>query len=752
MAENREEILANFQGITNIEDVAEAILHLDECNWDLLTAINREMPQDGNSHNSMSHNSATHDVEMIDEDISVITPKTHPPDREENNQASTSSPRNSTLNLVELQVHYNNKMHEIKMSGSATVRDLKRRLEAVCGVPVCRQQIAGLGGSQATSSTSLATLGLQRNAVIRLKSANQQMADDEVAERLTTTYVLRVKHDEKEYTLKYPGTKTVQEVKNDIYSLTDVPVRHQVWTGWPPVMGLDDTVLAMVGLDLPQHDLTVRRDLANVRKEYKRIIVDSSDSDNSSVEEIEDPGDNFPAEDDMFDLVQTERIMPLMSQNVEDEALGCIEFAHRFRARYGPNTPNFFEGTLQDTIKESCLKPAKERKLLGVYLHHEQSVLSNVFCAQLLGCDTVLQTLAANFLVYGWDLTHPNNTNMLLNSIANALGPVASMTIRSIPVDRLPALLIIMRMRSNTEIYSVINEVTNPSFSLIEVVLLDRIVTLASRITIKESCLKPAKERKLLGVYLHHEQSVLSNVFCAQLLGCDTVLQTLAANFLVYGWDLTHPNNTNMLLNSIANALGPVASMTIRSIPVDRLPALLIIMRMRSNTEIYSVINGNVGVSELVGGLVEAIERFAAQREEDARLERERDARQRVKLEQDEAYQRSLEADRAKEEIKKQQELEIKQELERAESERLMEEARKEELRAGAEARVPQEPGAEESAEVSRIRVRLPPPHHDSLERRFYATDTLALTLESHSSTLKALKLYPQETIMLEER
>ncbi|XP_013137431.1 PREDICTED: FAS-associated factor 1 isoform X2 [Papilio polytes] len=603
MAENREEILANFQGITNIEDVAEAILHLDESNWDLLTAINRVMPQDGNSQNSVSHN--TDDVEMIDEDISVITPKTHPPG------------------------------------------DLKRRLEAVCGVPVCRQQISGLGGSQATSSTALAALGLQRNAVIRLKSANQQMADDEVAERLTTTYVLRVKHDEKEYTLKYPGTKTVQEVKNDIYSLTDVPVRHQVWTGWPPVMGLDDTVLAMVGLDLPQHDLTVRQDLANantnLKKEYKRIIVDSSDSDNSSVEEIEDSGDNFPAEDDMFDLMHSGRIVPLMSDHMEDEALACIQFANRFRARYGPNTPNFFEGTLQDAIKESCLKPAKERKLLGVYLHHEQSVLSNVFCAQLLGCDTVLQTLAANFLLYGWDLSYPDNTNMLVNSIANALGPVASMTVRSIPVDRLPA--------------------------------------------------------------------------------------------------------------------------------------LLIIMRMRSNTEIYSVINGNVGVSELVGGLVEAIERFAAQREEDARLERERDARQRVKLEQDEAYQRSLEADRAKEEIKKQQELEIKQELERAESERLIEEARKEEQRLQAAGRVPCEPAAD-SAEVCRVRVRLPPPHHHCLERRFYATDTLAalldylaskgypqenykvisswprrdLTLESHSSTMKALKLYPQETIMLEER
>ncbi|XP_039759697.1 FAS-associated factor 1 [Pararge aegeria] len=639
MAENREEILANFQGITNIEDVAEAIFHLEETNWDLLSAINRVMPQDSSSSASQLNND-THDVEMIDDDISVITPKTHPPDREDSNQASTSSPRNNSLDLVELQVHCNNKIYEMKMSGSATVSDLKKRLEMVCGVPVCRQHISGLGGSRATSSAILSSLGLARNAVLRLKAADRLMADDEVAERLTTTYVLRVKHDEREYTLKYPGTKTVQEVKNDLYSLTDIPVRHQVWTGWPAVTGLDDTVLAMVGLDLPQHDLTVKRSPSKQR-EFKRIIVESSDSDNSSVEEVED-ADNFQAED-MFVDVPSERLQPLMSDHVDDEALGCIEFAQRFRSRYGPNTPSFFEGTLQDAIKESCLKPARERKLLGVYLHHEQSVLSNVFCAQLLGCETVLQTLSANFVLYGWDLTDSHNNNLLLTSITSSLGPVASMTIRSIPVERLPA--------------------------------------------------------------------------------------------------------------------------------------LIIIMRVRSNTEIYSVINGNVGVSELVGGLVEALERFASQKEEDARMERERDARQRVKREQDEAYQMSLEADRAKEEVKKQQELERNQELERAESERQMEEAKKEELRAGAEARVPAEP-ADGADDVARVRIRLPPPEHGSLERRFHAQDTLAalldylaskgypkenykviaswprrdLTMESPSSTLKALKLFPQETVMLEER
>ncbi|KAI8420330.1 hypothetical protein MSG28_008857 [Choristoneura fumiferana] len=640
MAENREEILANFQSITAIEDVAEAIFHLEETNWDLLSAINRVMPQDRSTVQASDTNDV--DVEMIDDDISVITPKTRPPDREDSNQASTSSPRNSSSS-VELQVHCNNKIHEIKMSGAATVSDLKKRLETVCGVPVCRQQISGLGGSRATSGAALGSLGLQPNSVLRLKAADEIMADDEMAERLTATYVLHVTHEDKDYTLKFPGTKTVQEVKNDIFSLTDIPVRHQAWTGWPNVTGLDDTVLAMVGLDTPQHELSVKRAPAK-QKEYKRIIVESSDSENSSVEEIEDGADGFTCEDDMFvELVNSERLRPLMSEHVEDEALGCIEFAERFRARYGPNTPQFFEGTLQDAIKESCLQPARERKLLGVYLHHEQSVLANVFCAQLLGCETVLHTL-------------------------------------------------------------------------------------------------------------NH-------------------------NFILYGWDLTDPNNNNMLLNSVAVALGPVASMTIRSIPVERLPALVIIMRVRSNTEIYSVINGNVGVSELVGGLVEALERFAAQRDEDARLERERDARQRVKLEQDEAYQQSLEADRAKELIKRQQELKKNQELERAESERQLEEAKKASERARAQARVPAEP-AEGAAEVSRIRVRLPPPHDDSLERRFHADDTLTglfdflaskgfpkenykvisswprrdLTAESHSSTLKALKLYPQETLMLEER
>jgi FAS-associated factor 1 len=53
-----------------------------------------------------------------------------------------------------------------------------------------------------------------------------------------------------------------------------------------------------------------------------------------------------------------------------------------------------------------------QRKLLAVYLHHDGSVLSNVFCGQLLGCESIIQVLLEHFVVYGWDLTYESNKNM----------------------------------------------------------------------------------------------------------------------------------------------------------------------------------------------------------------------------------------------------------------------------------------------------------------------------------------------------
>lgn len=50
----------------------------------------------------------------------------------------------------------------------------------------------------------------------------------------------------------------------------------------------------------------------------------------------------------------------LVPDNVEDELIGTVTFNERFTARYGPAHPLFFQGTLEQALKEACIRPAKD--------------------------------------------------------------------------------------------------------------------------------------------------------------------------------------------------------------------------------------------------------------------------------------------------------------------------------------------------------------------------------------------------------
>lgn len=63
-------------------------------------------------------------------------------------------------------------------------------------------------------------------------------------------------------------------------------------------------------------------------------------------------------------------------------------------------------------------------------------------------------------------------------------------------------------------------------------------------------------------------------------------------------------------LYSITQTLGTIGSLAVSSIDVDTLPVLMIIMRSRSNTEIFTIVDGNVGVNELLTNLVQAVDVF----------------------------------------------------------------------------------------------------------------------------------------------
>uniref|UniRef100_A0A182QTK5 UBX domain-containing protein n=1 Tax=Anopheles farauti TaxID=69004 RepID=A0A182QTK5_9DIPT len=768
MSENRDEILADFQSITAIDDVVEAIYHLEASNWNLMNAVQRVLPQDptdlhtpaatvpsysastrtahssnGTISNTTSHGGASsssssssnsrnatggglYNLNYLEEMPDVEDLMTAPSSPVKVNfgnvgnsssggaafnisdpgasssRSSSSHDFRSALNYLDTKPHdllfkvnFKNEQYQISISNHATIGDLQALIYSKTKVPVCRQALKGWEPGKQKETSNLSTPLKALNIVG--KEFNLKLIDltpegfvgdigvDTVPAMSQQTYLLHinVQPGNQLLHLNFPAQQDILSIKNHVYTVTDIPVRHQVWSGWPSNI-TNQTTLAESGLG-PEHNLLLKRaDESTVKpsnnnnnnninnnnshllnalssagtsannshssSSSRHMINFGNDSlpifpidSESSGEEFEDASD-FNNDDDIFTetpvINQQKRLIP---DNVDDETIGSIQFVENFVERYGPQHPMFFQGSLEDALKEACHRPS-------------------------------------------------------------------------------------------------------------------------------------ARDRKLLAIYLHHDGSVLTNVFCGQLLACESIIQILLEHFVLYGWDLTFESNKNMFLSSISACVGMTASITVRNIPTDRLPAVLVISKNRSQCEVFQVIYGNVGVDDLLSKLMEASDMYSEQLKIELREENERFAREQVKLEQDAAYRESLEADRAKQEAKRQKEMMMQSERRRLESERAENEAKRELIRAKARSTVPEEPQQASGESITKIRVRTP--SGEMLERKFTVDTPLELLLNyitaegylvdefkvisgwprkdlttlNHESTLKELKLYPQETLILEER
>nr|KAF6505046.1 Fas associated factor 1 [Rousettus aegyptiacus] len=281
-----------------------------------------------------------------------------------------------------------------------------------------------------------------------------------------------------------------------------------------------------------------------------------------------------------------------------------------------------------------------------------------------------------------------------------------------------------------------------------------------------------ARDRKLLAIYLHHDESVLTNVFCSQMLCAESIVSYLSQNFITWAWDLTKDANRARFLTMCNRHFGSVVAQTIRTQKTDQFPLFLIIMGKRSSNEVLNVIQGNTTVDELMMRLMAAMEIFTAQQQEDIKDEDEREARENVKREQDEAYRLSLEADRAKREA---HEREMAEQF-RLEQIRKEQEEEREAIRLSLEQALPPEPKEEDAEPVSKLRIRTP--SGEFLERRFLASNKLQIVFDFVASkgfpwdefkllstfprrditqldpnkSLLEVKLFPQETLFLEAK
>ena len=295
---------------------------------------------------------------------------------------------------------------------------------------------------------------------------------------------------------------------------------------------------------------------------------------------------------------------------------------------------------------------------------------------------------------------------------------------------------------------------------------------------IKESLLLPVNDRKLLAIYLHSDKTIYCNIFCQNTLCNEEIINYLSLNFVLWPWDLTSAKNEDYFYSLCLKYLGGSVVITTIKQFKNKLPALILLTRVRSNNEIIAVMEGDSTKETLLMSLMQSDEIFQQQRSKDAIEEKQREDRERIKREQDAAYQASLDYDKAKrqkQEDELHKELKSKQEQEQLKL-KLQKEFNDKKIQYSNNLRSEPELTNENSKQLTTIRIK----ELDGkiIQRRFNIEDPLEqviyylgslgyfedkfkllttwprrdLAFELKEKSLKDLKLYPQETIILEER
>ncbi|KAM8952120.1 LOW QUALITY PROTEIN: FAS-associated factor 1-like [Lycaon pictus] len=662
MASNmdREMILADFQGTseiicfqllsfsfveacTGIENIDEAITLLEQNNWDV-AAINGVIPQENGILQS-DYGGETIPGPAFD--------PSHPASAPAPSSSSAFRPVMPSRQIVERQprmlnfrVEYRDRNVDVVLEDSCTVGEIKQILENELQIPVSKMLLKGSKTGDVEDSTVLKSLHLPKNNLYvltpDLPPPSSSTHAGALQESLNQNFMLIITHREvqREYNLNFSGSSTIQEVKRNVHDLTSIPIRHQLWEGWPTSATDDSMCLAESGLSHPCHRLTVGRRSSPVQtreqsEEQSTDVHMVSDSDGDNFEDASE----FGVDDgEVFGMASSAlRKSPMMPENAKNEGDALLQFTAEFSSRYGDCHPVFFIGSLEAAFQEAFYVKA---------------------------------------------------------------------------------------------------------------------------------------DRKLLAIYLHHDESVLTNVFCSQMLCAESIVSYLSQNFITWAWDLTKDANRARFLTMCNRHFGSVVAQTIRTQKTDQFPLFLIIMGKRSSNEVLNVIQGNTTVDELMMRLMAAMEIFTAQQQEDIKDEDEREARENGKREQDEAYRLSLEADRANREAHE-REMAEQFRLEQIRKEQLEE---REAIRLSLEQALPPEPKEENAEPVSKLRIRTS--SGEFLERRFLDCNKLQIVFDFVASkgfpwdefkllstfprrdvtqldpnkSLLEVKLFPQETLFLEAK
>uniref|UniRef100_A0AAR2J5W5 UBX domain-containing protein n=1 Tax=Pygocentrus nattereri TaxID=42514 RepID=A0AAR2J5W5_PYGNA len=443
-------ILADFQACTGIDNIAEAITLLELNNWDLVAAINGVIPQENGILQSNFTSEGSQTGPFGDNSQAASTAPTAPPSRAASSSPPSSSSSSSAFcpvlpsrQIVERQprmlnfhVEYRTRSVEVVLEDASTVGDIKQILETELQVPVSKMQLKGWKSGDVSDSTVLRSLHLPKNNSLYVltpdiaPSATTSQSSVQ-QESLNQNYLLIISHREaqREYSLNFPATRTIQEM-----------------------------TLASSGISFPCHHLSVcRRSSPATALEPTEECTDVHMVSDSEGDDFEDASEFGVDESEIFGMGSSScRKSPMMPENSENEGDALLHFTAEFSSRYGDCHPVFFIGSLEAASQEAFYGKARDRKLLAIYLHNDDSVLSNVFCSQMMCAESIVSYLSQNFITWAWDVTKEANKARLLTMCTRHFGSVVAQTIRTYKTDQFPLLLIVMGKRTSNEVLNVI--------------------------------------------------------------------------------------------------------------------------------------------------------------------------------------------------------------------------------------------------------------------------------------------------------
>ncbi|CAF0948374.1 unnamed protein product, partial [Didymodactylos carnosus] len=507
MSESREQILADFQACTGLENMEECIHCLNQYDWNLMNAVlavNQTIGSSGTDNlsprtaaaiaattttmptTSLSKNTILKIPSSDDDEEELKIIKTYPSNSTTTRRSTTeetSSKANKTASFsvtslktrnsggrtrdLRFSVEYGDRTENITISDQDTVFQLKEKIARKLNIPANKQNFLNWkhrhDDNMRLKEFNLPTdndIHLVASTTSTISQTNRRHDNHTTPSFSNSDFPITVLCNDKSgrsipYDLRLPENTTIAEIKKRIEQLTELPVKDQEWRG---LNGSKDTDPLYSSGIKPKATLLVQRTaISPVKIDSKNSHASNNSDDEHSVMEIED-SDNTSFDDVMF----TSTREPLIPDRCTNELSGLENFIRVFQKRYMTSGPILYMGSLESAIQGSLYSPIGQRRPLAIYLHHDRSICANVFCSQVLCSDTIVEYLENNYVLWAWDLTFDSNRIRFIESLKKHVSTAYATRFHTMDIESFPLIVIVARQRGNLEVINIIEGNTTP--------------------------------------------------------------------------------------------------------------------------------------------------------------------------------------------------------------------------------------------------------------------------------------------------